>query len=94
MFTLQRLSGIITLIFVIYHVWSFRISSLIFGTEVNYQLVQEHLMNPIIFIFYVVGVLSTTFHFTNGLWAGLITWGVTVGPNAQRISYLAKMRFM
>jgi succinate dehydrogenase / fumarate reductase cytochrome b subunit len=90
-FALQRLSGVITLIFVIYHVWSFRISSLIYGTEVNYQLVQEHLMNPFILVFYVLGVLSTTFHFTNGLWAGLITWGVTVSPNAQRIS--AKIAF-
>jgi succinate dehydrogenase / fumarate reductase cytochrome b subunit len=86
MFALQRASGVLTLVFVIYHLWAFRISSLIFGTPVNYQAVQEHLANPGILLFYIVGVVATIFHFTNGLWAGLITWGITVGAAAQRVS--------
>jgi succinate dehydrogenase / fumarate reductase cytochrome b subunit len=89
MFTLQRFTGIVTLIFIIYHLWAFRISSLIYGTPVNFQAVQDHLANPLIFIFYIVGVISTTFHFSNGIWAGLITWGVTAGPKSQRISAYA-----
>lgn len=86
MFVMQRASGIITLVFVIYHLWSFRISSLIFGTPVNYQAVQEHLANPWILMFYILGVVATIFHFTNGLWAGLVTWGITSGAASQRIS--------
>lgn len=86
MFFLQRVTGVITLIFVVYHVWSLRISNVIYGTEVNFQIVQEYLMNPWIALFYILGVLSTTFHFANGLWTGLITWGVTLGPKSQRIS--------
>ncbi|MBO8172239.1 MAG: succinate dehydrogenase cytochrome b558 subunit [Bacillaceae bacterium] len=86
MFVLQRISGIVTLIFVVYHVWAFRISSVVTGMEVSFQTVQEHLSNPLILLFYIAGVLSTTFHFSNGLWAGLITWGVTVRPEAQRVS--------
>lgn len=85
-FLLQRVSGLITLVFVAYHLWVFRLSSAFFGTEVNYSAVQEHLQHPAIFAFYLLGVISTTFHFTNGLWTGLITWGITVGPKAQRIS--------
>ncbi|MGG1658088.1 succinate dehydrogenase cytochrome b558 subunit [Brevibacillus sp. NRS-1366] len=85
-FLLQRISGIVTLVFVIYHVWSFRIKSALFGVDVSFEMVSSHLLNPWIFAFYVLGILSTTFHFTNGLWSGLITWGVTTGPRSQEIS--------
>lgn len=86
LFLFQRMSGIIILIFVAYHVWSFRISTAITGTEVNYNLVSEHLQNPLIFAFYVIGVISTAFHFCNGLSTGLITWGITIGKKSQKVS--------
>ncbi|GAB7386459.1 succinate dehydrogenase cytochrome B558 [Bacillaceae bacterium] len=85
-FVLQRASGLVTFVFVAYHLWAFRLSSAFFGTEVNYSAVREHLQHPAIFAFYVLGVVSTTFHFSNGLWTGLITWGITVGAKAQRVS--------
>nr|WP_251025878.1 succinate dehydrogenase [Bacillus sp. ISL-47] len=84
-FLLQRVTGIITFIFVIYHVWALRISPAISQIEVNHQLVSEHLANPFMMIFYMAGVLSTTYHFTNGLSTSLITWGITVGPSSQKI---------
>ncbi|MDT3417054.1 succinate dehydrogenase / fumarate reductase cytochrome b subunit [Brevibacillus aydinogluensis] len=86
LFIAQRVSGGITLVFVLYHIWAFRLSSLLFDAPVNYEAVQAHLQNPFIFAFYVLGVIATTFHFSNGLWTGLITWGITVGPRGQRIS--------
>lgn len=86
MFVLQRMSGILTLVFVVYHLWAFRLSNLLFGTPIDFNAVQDHLANPAIFIFYIIGVVATTFHFSNGLWGALITWGVTVGPKAQRLS--------
>lgn len=85
-FLLQRVSGIVTLLFVLYHVWSFRLKSAFFGTDVSFDAVSGHLSHAWIFTFYVLGILSTTFHFTNGLWSGLITWGITTGPRAQQIS--------
>ncbi|NEU31386.1 succinate dehydrogenase [bacterium LRH843] len=84
MFVAQRMTGIITLIFIVYHVWSFRLSTAITGTEVSFQLVSEHLQNPFIFAFYVVGILSTNYHFCNGLSTGLITWGITIGAKSQK----------
>ncbi|MCQ6268383.1 succinate dehydrogenase cytochrome b558 subunit [Fictibacillus sp. WQ 8-8] len=86
MYLFQRISGIVTLIFVVYHVWSFRLSTAFTGTEVNFQLVSEHLQNPLIFAFYILGVVSTTYHFCNGLSTGLITWGITLGKNSQKIA--------
>jgi succinate dehydrogenase / fumarate reductase cytochrome b subunit len=34
--------------------------------------------------FYIAGVLSTTYHFANGVSTALITWGITVGPASQK----------
>lgn len=81
----QRISGIVTLVFVVYHVWSLRVATAITGTEVNFQLVSEHLHNPLIFAFYVLGIVSTSFHFCNGLSTGLITWGITIGKKSQKL---------
>ncbi|PLR75909.1 succinate dehydrogenase [Bacillus sp. V3-13] len=85
-FLLQRVTGVVTLIFVSFHVWSFRLGPLFTGTEVNHQLVSGHLANPLIFIFYLAGVLSAIFHFTNGISTGLITWGITVGSHSQKVA--------
>jgi succinate dehydrogenase / fumarate reductase cytochrome b subunit len=34
--------------------------------------------------FYVLGLTASVFHFCNGLWSFCISWGITVGPKAQR----------
>jgi succinate dehydrogenase / fumarate reductase, cytochrome b subunit len=86
LFFLQRVTGITTLIFIIYHVWSFRIAPAISGTEVDFHLVDSHLENGFILFFYFVGVAGAVFHFVNGIRTGLITWGITKGPLSQRIA--------
>lgn len=40
-------------------------------------------------IFYLVGVLSCTFHLANGIWTAGITWGVWISPKSQRWASLA-----
>ncbi|OEH91905.1 succinate dehydrogenase cytochrome b558 subunit [Bacillus solimangrovi] len=85
MFMLQRVSGVITLIYVAWHVWETRIAAA-FGAEVNYAMMQEILSNPAMMVFYIVGVVSAVFHFANGLWSFFVSWGITVTPRSQRIS--------
>ncbi|GAA0333642.1 succinate dehydrogenase cytochrome B558 [Bacillus carboniphilus] len=85
MFMLQRVSGIITLIFVVWHVWETRVQ-VAFGAEVNFSMMENILSNPIMFWFYVVGVVSTIFHFANGLWSFCVSWGLTVTPRSQLIA--------
>jgi succinate dehydrogenase / fumarate reductase, cytochrome b subunit len=85
MFLLQRVTGVITLIFITWHVWETRVAAA-FGSEVNFQMMENILSNPFMFGFYVVGVISTTFHFANGLWSFLVSWGITVTPRSQVIS--------
>src|SRR3954468_1979373 len=71
MFMLQRVSGVITLIFIAWHVWETRIAAA-FGAEVNFNMMADILASPFMFIFYVVGVLSAIFHFANGLWSFMV----------------------
>lgn len=85
MFLLQRVSGVITLIFVTWHVWETRVQAA-FGADVNFQMMENILSNPIMFWFYIVGVISTIFHFSNGLWSFCVSWGITVSPRSQVIS--------
>ncbi|MFD4816914.1 succinate dehydrogenase cytochrome b558 subunit [Peribacillus butanolivorans] len=84
MFFLQRLSGIITLIFLVWHVWSTRVQAAL-GAEVDFDMMAEIFSNPFMIAFYLVGLISTIFHFCNGLWSFSVSWGLTVSPKSQKI---------
>ncbi|WP_102345348.1 succinate dehydrogenase cytochrome b558 subunit [Bacillus sp. Marseille-P3661] len=90
MFILQRITGVITLIFIVWHVWETRIAAA-FGTHVDYDMMHNILSNPAMLVFYVVGIISTTFHFANGLWSFLVSWGITITPRSQQISTYVTM---
>jgi succinate dehydrogenase / fumarate reductase cytochrome b subunit len=85
MFRLQRVSGVVTLIFLAWHVWETRIAAAL-GATVDYNLMAEIVSNPYVLVFYIVGIVSTTFHFANGLWSFFVSWGITVTPRSQLIS--------
>ncbi|WP_174729705.1 succinate dehydrogenase cytochrome b558 subunit [Mesobacillus harenae] len=85
MFMLQRVSGVITLIFIAWHVWETRVAAA-FGAEVNFNMMADILSSPFMLAFYVAGVVSTIFHFANGLWSFAVSWGLTVTPRSQLIA--------
>lgn len=84
MFRIQRWTGVFLLIFISWHVWDTRIQAL-FGHEVNYDMMANILQNPWMMAFYIVGIVSATFHFANGLWSFAVSWGITVTPRSQQI---------
>jgi succinate dehydrogenase / fumarate reductase cytochrome b subunit len=90
MFMLQRLSGVITLVFVTWHVWETRVQAA-FGAKVNYDMMANIVDNPFMLAFYIVGIVSTVFHFANGLWSFFVSWGITVTPRSQQISTYVTM---
>ncbi|UCZ52182.1 succinate dehydrogenase cytochrome b558 subunit [Bacillus shivajii] len=85
MFRLQRVTGVITIIFIAWHVWDTRIAAML-GQEVNYQMMADIVSNPVALIAYIIGIASATFHFANGLWSFAVTWGITVTPKSQQIA--------
>jgi succinate dehydrogenase / fumarate reductase, cytochrome b subunit len=90
MFMLQRYTGVATLVFIVWHVWQTRVQAAL-GTKVNYDMMADILSSTPMFIFYIVGVLSSIFHFANGLWTFCISWGITVSPRSQKISTYVTM---
>lgn len=84
-FYLQRITAIITFVFLIYHVLTTRFS----GAEITFDFMSNILASPGMLAFYIVGVLAAMYHLANGLWAFFIDLGITVGPNAQRVSAIA-----
>ena len=84
MFMLQRLTGIITLIFLVWHIWETRVQAA-FGATVDFDMMAEIFSNPFMIAFYIVGIVSAIFHFANGLWSFAVSWGLTVSPKSQRV---------
>jgi succinate dehydrogenase / fumarate reductase cytochrome b subunit len=90
MFMVQRFTGVVTLIFIVWHVWETRIAAAR-GAEVNFDMMANILASPAMFGFYVVGVIATIFHFANGLWSFCVSWGITVTPRSQLIATYVTM---
>ena len=93
-FLFQRITGVIALLFIGYHVWDTRVE-FYFGqlgwgphVEVTAAWMGRNIWGAgaISATAYVIGAVASTFHLTNGIWSFLIKWGITVGPTAQRVS--------
>lgn len=94
MFVLQRISGVVAFIFIAVHVYQTRFQVFL-GEEVNFQMVEQIVANPFWLVFWLVGVIATVFHFANGLWSFMITWGITQSNKSQQImSYVAILVFL
>jgi len=92
MFYMQRITAYIVFAFILYHVWTLRIvGKAMGGNFIGYEYMHNVLSNPLVMGMYVIGLLSSIFHFTNGLWGFAVTWGVVVGPRGQKIVGLATM---
>ena len=93
LYTLQRLSGVVAFLFIGWHVWSTRLQYYFYGAEITYGFMRALMTDRLGFAFFLVGVLASVFHFTNGLWTFCITWGLTVGQRAQRTARALAMVF-
>ncbi len=87
LFVIQRITGVITFVFIIFHLWTTRFS----GKAATFDMVHNLVSNPAYFWFMLIGIVAATFHFANGLWSFLIHWGITVGARAQRVSAYVMM---
>jgi succinate dehydrogenase / fumarate reductase cytochrome b subunit len=91
LYSLQRISGVIAFFFVCWHVWTTRMQYYFYGAEITYDFMHRLMTDPVTFSIFLIGVLASVFHFTNGLWTFCITWGITVGVRAQRVARAAAM---
>jgi succinate dehydrogenase / fumarate reductase cytochrome b subunit len=88
-YTLQRATGMIAFAFIIWHVLQLHWLGKPFGggqfdPHQASSSTAVALASPLMAILYAIGVLSTVFHFANGLWTLGITWGLWTSPAAMR----------
>ncbi len=103
-YTLQRVTGGIAFIFILYHLWHMHwLGNPLGGGHFDphpgqaaittAQAMQMSVWRIPVNILYAIGVLAAVYHFANGIWTSLITWGITVGPSSQRVSGVACIMF-
>ena len=56
-------------------------------------MVAEIVDNPLMLVFYIVGILSATFHLANGIWSFLVSWGITQSKSSQKVATYITMIF-
>ena len=99
MYVLQRLTGALVFVFLIYHMGTTVVPKLWYGHELFeaapflIDVMNREFATWTGRIIYMIGILSATFHFANGLWAFCISWGIIVGPRAQRNAGIVFMLF-
>lgn len=79
---LQRITAYITLVFVIFHVWQLRICN---SGHIDFNLMTNLVNNSTLLIIYIIGLAAAVYHFSNGIWSFLISWGISPGVRAQKI---------
>ncbi|MNW54484.1 Succinate dehydrogenase cytochrome b558 subunit [compost metagenome] len=87
-YLMQRITGVIVFAFIIWHLYETRLQVAL-GNVTHEELggvMHGIVMNPVFFTLYVISVIAASFHFANGLWSFMVSWGITVGPRAQRVS--------
>jgi succinate dehydrogenase/fumarate reductase cytochrome b subunit (b558 family) len=96
LYFLQRVSGVLALAFIVYHLTEFRLQKLLYGMQAEsfYQTLEAHLSStyagvPWLALLYLSGIAATVFHFANGLSSFCISWGITVTRAAQRRATIA-----
>ncbi len=85
-YVLQRVTGIIAFLFVIWHIYGTKLQVELTGVDPSYVMVADIVANPVGLALFAVGLLCCVYHFCNGLWTFLISWGITVSPNSQKWS--------
>jgi succinate dehydrogenase / fumarate reductase cytochrome b subunit len=87
-YTLQRISGVITFVFIVWHMYDTRVQVALGKVEHDELggVIHNIVTQPLLMALYLVGIVAACFHFSNGLWSFLISWGITVGPRSQRVS--------
>ena len=100
-YTIQRVTGIILFFFITFHVLNFRFGlipglntrSVATHPDAAFAIVQGEFVNPVIFVVYLIGIVSTVWHLANGIWLFLVDWGITIGERAQRLTGYACIVF-
>lgn len=91
----QRITGIILLVYISYHVWNTRVQAVFFGEHVDYAYMTRYFAPTYEKLVYTVGILCACYHFAHGLFNVTYKWGITVSARAQQaMTYVSLAIFL
>lgn len=95
MYLLQRVSGLLALLFIGAHLWELRVQKAlgVLGPGGFYPTLTAHLSSttagvPLYAIVYLVGIAACAFHLANGLLGFCASWGILLSRRSQRAGAL------
>ncbi|MEM9415059.1 MAG: succinate dehydrogenase cytochrome b558 subunit [Planctomycetota bacterium] len=91
-YVLQRVTGMIALVFIFLHLWTVQWGIGIGAWDTPFDAtdptgstaVAIQFAFPAVLIFYIIGLTACVYHFANGLWTAAISWGLTTSAAAQK----------
>lgn len=86
MYTLQRYTGLIALVYIVTHTWEMRFSGveLVHFNDAAFYKVQHELSEIGDLIWYIVGVTAASWHFGYGIFLFCAKWGIVSGERARK----------
>ena len=86
LYTSQRWTGIIAFFYIVQHTYHLRFTGVHLAANPmqSFAKVQAEFQNPWMVVFYVVGIIAASWHFSYGLWLFAAKWGITTGEKARR----------
>ncbi len=84
----QRISGIVAMLFLIYHMISTSVAASLRGAEstILYDNWASKLSSfgYLILAIYIIGITASSYHLAYGIWNFCIRWGITISESSQR----------
>ena len=84
-YLMQRVTGILGFFYLGYHIITTRMWALfVKGSDITYADMHTKLQSPLALCIYIVGIISLTYHFSNGIWSFSVTWGIVKTESGQK----------
>ena len=86
MYSAQRWTGGIAFAYIAFHTYTLRFSGIDLHAYpgASFGKVQAELVQPLLLAFYVVGLVSASWHFAYGIWLFCTKWGIVSGERARK----------
>ena len=86
MYTVQRWTGGIAFVYIVWHTWTMRFTGVDLHANpmASFGKVQMEVLQTPYFLFYVAGLIAASWHFAYGIWLFSAKWGIVSGDKAQK----------
>jgi succinate dehydrogenase / fumarate reductase, cytochrome b subunit len=86
MYTLQRWTGGIAFIYIVWHTYTMRFTGIDLHDHPmeSFTKVHNEVVSSALLAFYMVGLIAASWHFAYGIWLFCAKWGIVSGEKAQQ----------